>query len=464
MAWRDFPLTASRWLLLVAVVLSAWLYGGTREWTVDVLRWLLLVVTALFLAGLVLRLRLPRVPWFVVIPSLFLLGQGWFMLWNARRRFVEFAGVFVDVPQPLAGWPGFVDAAMVAPSLGLMTGLLGALWVACDLSANRAWRERLWITLAATGVTIMVLGLAQKFSGAPGIFWDPYRYTGKTFFAVFRYHANAGAFINLVLPLVAGRAVWAFICPGAEKRRIFWTLAALLTAACGFVNVSRAANVICAALLFGLAVWIAASVGRSLGLRRILTTAAVALFALLAAAVLAVSFGMDRTLIRWERGMGNLEDNMRYSAYEVVVRGAWPEAGWWGFGPGTFEPVFNHYRPLVAAALRGRWTYAHSDALQTPMDYGYAGAVAWFVLLAGAMVRAVRGAQRRGRDVSEGEILAACLGFSLAGVMLHSLVDFPLQIPSLQLYVMLMAGLACGLCPGKKNADHPVRIDQRAVS
>ena len=34
--------------------------------------------------------------------------------------------------------------------------------------------------------------------------------------------------------------------------------------------------------------------------------------------------------------------------------------------------------------------------------------------------------------------------FSLAGVMLHALVDFPLQIASLQLYTMLVAGILWG--------------------
>ena len=92
-------LTSARWLLLAAIVVSAWLFGGTRDWTVEVIRWLLLTMTALFLVGLLLRRRWPRVPWFVAVPSLFLLLQGWFMMWNASRRFIPEVKLFVDTPQ-----------------------------------------------------------------------------------------------------------------------------------------------------------------------------------------------------------------------------------------------------------------------------------------------------------------------------------------------------------------------------
>ena len=62
-------------------------------------------MTALFLIGLVLRRRWPRVPWLVALPSLFLLLQGWFMLLNASRRFVQPNDLFVNIPQRFPGWP-----------------------------------------------------------------------------------------------------------------------------------------------------------------------------------------------------------------------------------------------------------------------------------------------------------------------------------------------------------------------
>jgi hypothetical protein len=38
----------------------------------------------------------------------------------------------------------------------------------------------------------------------------------------------------------------------------------------------------------------------------------------------------------------------------------------------------------------------------------------------------------------------AC-AFSLGGVLLHGMVDFPLQIASIQLFTLLVAGMAWGM-------------------
>jgi hypothetical protein len=427
---------------MAAIVVSAWLFGGTRDWTVEVIRWLLLAMTALFVIGLLLRRRWPRVPWLVAVPSLFLLLLGWFMTANASRRFIPEVQLFVDAAQRFPGWPGFWDATLTLQPLLLMTGLLGALWVTCDLAANRQWRNLVWLTIAATGLSMMLLGLAQRFTDAPGIFWDPYRYVGETFFATFRYHANAGAYINLVLPFIVALAVRAFYREGAEKSRVFWTLSSFVTAACGFINVSRAANLVCALLLFGMAAWITAARLRTLRTRRILASVSIVLGLLAAAALMALSFGIDRAVGRWESN--GFWDQERALNYELLVEEFIPATGWWGYGPGTFEPIFNPKRSTMGRQPQGIWAQAHSDILQTPVDYGWAGAAAWTILLGGALVSAALGARRRGRKPDETEILSMACAFALAGVSLHAFVDFPLQISSLQLYAMVIAGLAWG--------------------
>jgi hypothetical protein len=440
---RDFPLTAARWFLLGNVVSAAWLYGGTREWAREWVSSLLLANTALFVLGITARLRMPRIPLPAALGLGFLLLQGWFMTWNAKRQFITAAQVFVDRQQPWPGWPGFMDTALVQPSILLTTGLLGAFCMACDMTPNRIWRQRLWITLAGTGISIVILGLAQRLSDAPSIFWDLEQNLGWTFFGVFRYHANAGSFINLVLPLIVGLAVDAYFRAGAEKSRVFWTLAALITAAAGFVNVSRAANVLCALLLACMSIWIAVATAARFSLSGpwIRWSLAVGMFAL--AAVLALSFGMEKTLMRWEIGSWQIlrGDAGRTEAYEIMTRSAIPVAGAWGFGPGTFEQMFNIHRAQTGSSLEGRWDKAHSDALQTPMDWGWTGAIAWSLLLIGGLIRGLRSMKQSSRsDRGQGILSAACV-FSLAGVMIHALVDFPLQIASLQLFTMLIAGM-----------------------
>ena len=440
MTFTEIPLLAARWFLLANIVLAAWLYGCTRDWTREWVTWLLLANTVLFLVGVAAKQRLPRVPLVVMIAVIFLLLQGGLMAWNAQRQFLDGVGVFVDRIQPMPGWPGFWDVAMVMQSLWLAAGLLGAFCVACDMAGEREWRERFWVTVAGTGLSIVVLGLAQRLTGADDIFWGLETRRGPTFFAVYRYHANAGAFINLVLPLQVALAVRAFQREGAEAGRVFWTLAAMVTAAAGFVNVSKAANAICLFLMAAMAIWFATSRLRALGVRNWL----IALVSMLAVAGVAASFGLEKTFARWSAGTsdrGSVSSGGRIEAYRIIIGGALPEAGWCGFGPGTFEKVFDIHRSALESPLAGRWDKAHSDALQTPMEYGWAGALAWLVLLAGGLAKSILA--MRGR--SDSALLASGCAFALAGVMLHAIVDFPLQIASLQLFTILLAGLSWGL-------------------
>jgi len=448
--FTEFPLAIARWFFLANIVIGAWLYGGTRDWTREWVTWLLLANTGLFLIGALCRRSLPRVPAVAFAALVFLLAQGGFMAWNARRQFLDGVGIFVDRTQPMPSWPGFWDVAMVMPSLWLTVGLLGAFCIACDMTTMPEWRERLWVTLAGTGLSIVVLGLAQRFTGAQDIFWGLETFRGPTFFAVYRYHANAGAFINLVLPLQVALAVRALRTDGAEAGRVVWCLGAFVTAAAGFVNVSKAANVICLLLILALAVWFGTNGFRSGGVRIWMLV----VLSILVVVGVAASFGLEKTVNRWEDLVGVLKTGAtdgRLQTYEIIVRGPLPDAGWLGFGPGTFEKIFEIYRAALGSDLVGRWDKAHSDALQTPMEWGWAGASAWLVVLGGGFLKALVAACGR----SEEPLLAAAGALALAGVLFHAIMDFPLQIASLQLFTLAIAGLCWGLpMPRHRRLHH----------
>jgi hypothetical protein len=142
-----------------------------------------------------------------------------------------------------------VDRATAEPQLRLVTGLIGAFWIASDLAGSSRWRTRAWRVMSLTGISIVVLGLAQRLTNAGAVFWDPVADIGPTFFATYRYHANAGAFLNVVLPLIAAQAVLAFLRRDSHATMTFWSIATLMTAACAFINVSKAAMVIAAFIL-----------------------------------------------------------------------------------------------------------------------------------------------------------------------------------------------------------------------
>ena len=106
---------------------------------------------------------------------------------------------------------------------------------------------------------------------------------------------------------------------------------------------------------------------------------------------------------------------------------------WLGVGLGNFELVFPSYR-TAELLTSGIWNRVHSTPLEQAAESGipYALAVAAFWFAAGAML--LRGVLRRRR----GRVLPAS-AFSVAIVAtLHSLIDFPLQIPG---YAIVFAAI-----------------------
>jgi O-antigen ligase len=115
---------------------------------------------------------------------------------------------------------------------------------------------------------------------------------------------------------------------------------------------------------------------------------------------------------------------------------------WFGTGQGTFVYAFPAYRS-PNASMWGVWDIAHNTLLEIAADMGVPIAalvvVAWIVIFA-ALVRGVR-IRRRGLVVP-----VAALSISMLAV-LHSLIDFTLQIPGYAIVAMALigAGLAQSL-------------------
>jgi hypothetical protein len=431
-------ITLSRWMLLLSTVAVVWLWGGTRPWIREPLSWLLLADSGLFLLGLLLSRRLPRVPWPALIPMLFLLGYGWLLTLNSPSAadYVINAESFPCEGLVLGSVAAFVPRFVCMPSMLLQSGLLGAFMIACDLSLNRLWRQRLWITLSACGAGFVILALAQRFSGAHAIFWNLYEDPGPNFFGTFRYHANAGAYLNLVLPLMAGLA----LLPRKEGvdgfARAAWISTALITFGACFVNISRGAEIVTGILVLAGLPWLMILSGFRSSTRLLLCLAGI----ILLGAILALSFGTDRTQDKWRQS--SLKDEGRLLTYRTILQDTLPLTGYWGTGPGSFESVFQAVVENNHLPVQGRWDKAHNDHLQTLLEWGAPGYLCWVLLLGGALIRGFV-LSRRG-DGLPSRMLGACGVLSLSGVILHALGDFPLQIPSLLLVTLCIAGLLWG--------------------
>ena len=375
-----------RWLLLAIVVYAPWAFGCTRWWAKTLLIQSLLAISLLWLVSLLLRRRWPRMATPAGVAALSLLGLGWLSVFNALATYDELAQLFSPVSQPVSGWLGSWDAAFSMNAMRLVTALMGAFFISMDFAANPLWRRRLFFTLSLNGGLLLLFGLAQRATSAEGIFWGPA--SNGPFFATYLNHSNAGAFINLTLPILAGQTFLAFQNRGSQIGRAFWSFLLLANVAAVFVNTSRASMVIGILIMMVLALGGARTFIRREGNLRPRVVAVVAVV-LACALILILSVGIERSLARWNQTMNALfisQDGSFFDGRFRIYRVCWlslPAAGWFGFGPGTFSIVFPFLQREHGVELNGILRYAHQDYLQAILEWGAVGFLLWAVLIGG---------------------------------------------------------------------------------
>jgi len=306
---------------------------------------------------------------------------------------------------------------------------------------------RLWYVIGLVGGSIAFLGLLQKATGAIMIFWQPpppERLRVTTFFATYYYHGNAGAFLNLVWPLSSGLVIRAFASGSHPWMRAMWTSVFLLTIAAVLANTSRMAQLVALLLLVAICVQFG-----PLLLRKLSGGKSVALAGALAIGLALIAFAQashfEQALNRWRLQSEHIPNDARWQASRVAVR-ALPDAGLFGFGPGTFRVVFPIYNRSGSDQVPGTWRFLHEDYLQTLLEWGWIGGILWALLFFGGITVGIRGYKEHARRdwTPRRRVLQPLVVIALLGVAVHALVDFPLQIESIQLYVATYLGFCWG--------------------
>jgi hypothetical protein len=289
--------------------------------------------------------------------------------------------------------------------------------------------------MAATGASIALYGLGQRMLGAPSILWQP-QDTGTTFFATYRYHSNAGSFLNLCWPLAAALGVSSWRSGRSRSTTTLWG-AAVLACFCGLVvSGARAASAIALFLLTLWGGWLLWQVrrGQLPGPTRSTALVAATLLVLLMGSIAAMA-GLDVSARRWGKLQELFASSNPRLLVDYICLKMIPDAGWFGFGPGTFRIAFPFYTHELGHGVYGVWRFAHQDYLQTFIEWGYVGGLLWAGWLIGGLASAAWAA-RQAHDTLPFRDRALHFGLAtaVAGALLHALVDFPLQIASIQLY------------------------------
>jgi hypothetical protein len=378
-----------------------------------------------------------------------LLVVGWGMAVNAHFICDADYLVFVPLTSPLPGAPGSVDYALSCAWMWRATLLLGCLWVTADLVQDERWLLKLWWAIGLGGGSIALLGLLQKATGAEMMFWqtlEPHEPPVSTFFATYYYHANAGAYLNLTLPLVLGLAYRYATRPSNPANRALWLTISVIMAVAVISNTSRMGQFVAALMVL---VLLGASAGRIF--RRVrhveLKTTLIAIVVLTAALWAVIqSSHLDQSLHRWS----SFQETWSHDARWLVARAAFhaqPQAGALGFGPGTFSVVFPYLSEGISDSAQGTWLFLHNDYLQTLMEWGWLGGALWFGLFFGGVTVALRDLGNKKKVTSwfpRQRMLLPLVMLALGGVAIHGALDFPLQISSIQLYVATYLGICWG--------------------
>jgi O-antigen ligase/polysaccharide polymerase Wzy-like membrane protein len=436
----------SRWIFFAALVYAPWAYGGTTPASIRIINWLLLASFILWIVELRVNRRWPKSPRLPLFLACALIAIGAWMAVNAKSIYDSGFYVFVPLRNFAPNLAGSVDPAISAAWIMRGALLLFAILFVADLSQSNRWLLRLCYTIGLVGGSIAFLGLLQKATGARMIFWQTAPVWGATtFFATYYYHANAGAFLNLVWPLAAGLAIRAFTAQCHPANRAVWLSVFVLTVAGVLANTSRVAQLIALLLLITICLRFGPSLLRKFWRTEKGIALAGTIAILLTLIALAQATHIEQPLNRWQLLSERIPNDARWQAARVAV-GALSDAGLLGFGPGTFRVVFPSYNGVSTQRVPGTWRFLHQDYLQTALEWGWFGSTLWALLFFGGIAVGIRSYKQYAAQnwTPRRRLLQPFVIIALIGVGLHAMVDFPLQIASIQLYVATYLGLCWG--------------------
>jgi len=445
---------ASRWIFFAALVYAPWAYGGTTPTSIQTINWLLLAAFILWTIELLISRRWPRFPRLLLFLTCVLIGIGGWMALNAKSIYDSDFDVFIPLWNFAPHFAGSVDYAISSAWILRGALLLFVILFVADLSQSNRWLLRLWYTIGLVAGSIAFLGLLQKATGARMIFWQTAPPWGaKTFFATYYYHGNAGAFLNLVWPLIAGLAIRAFTARRHPATRAMWLSVFILTIAGVLANTSRAAQLIALLLLIAICLRFGPAFLRRLWHMEKGIALAGTIAILLTLIALAQATHLEQPLSRWQLLSERIPNDARWQAWRIAAK-ALPDVGLFGFGPATFRVVFPFYNGVGVQRVQNIWRFLHEDYLQTALEWGWLGSTLWALLFFGGIAVGIRSYKQYAPDwTPRRRLLQPLVIIALIGVALHAIIDFPLQIASIQLYVATYLGLCWGSSSWNQRPD-----------
>jgi O-antigen ligase len=419
--------------LLLAILFTALAHGAVEPWSVTVFE---LIVIALMLlwairavahAEFTIKIPMAALP----IAALIVIGlvQSIPNMDSAGRR----VGLSMDVEATRR-------AVMV------LFCLFAAFVIAANFFTSRKHLRMLATTLVIYGLMISVFAILQHLTWNGRFYWLRSTY-GTSVFGPFANRNHFAGYIGMLVPV----PVALIITRGVRRElRLFYGFAAVLMGIAVLVSLSRGGMIsLAAGMIFLVLVSVRLARKNKLGasgssaiLIRVGAVVAIA-FAIITGAIW---IGTEDVVNRVSEAL--IQDSNR----AIVWKDSWAmirDNPVIGVGLGAFEVAYPIYSHTDGLAVVG---YSHNDYLQILVDGGIAGgAVAlWFLILVfRALARNIKS-----KDPLLAGLAVGC-GCGIISILVHSMFDFNLQIPSNALLFLFLSAVVTniGATVGRSNRE-----------
>ena len=303
--------------------------------------------------------------------------------------------------------------------------LLVFLFAEAFRTANQA-EEFAWF-LAGLSFGVSLFAIVQHFTFNGKLYWWFLLPEGAGPFGPFVDRNHFAGFVELTVPMGL-----ALIVRRARERETHLLIGLFTVVPIGALFLSASRGGIASFLLEAVLLLLLLRAPRQ-GRNPLRGTAAVGLVA----AAFVAWLGWSETLERFsELAAGNLSQDRRISMYRDTWR-VFEHSPWTGTGLGTLMVAYPQYESYYDGRIVD---HAHNDYLELLAETGLAGGLCGFAFVLVLVRRGLRNLAHAGA----GSICAVRAGAlaGCAGILIHSLVDFNLHVPSNALLFLLLAVLA----------------------
>lgn len=440
--------------LLVAIVFTALAQGTVEPWSVVVFEFIVIALILLWGIKAVADKSLE-----ITIPTAALPLAALVVLGLAQSVTITRAGRSASLSMNVEATGGAVTTLFF---------LFVCFTIAANFFTTHKRLRTLAIFLTAFGVALALFALIQYFTWDGRVYWlrsTPW----ATVFGPFINRNHYAGYIEMLVPLPLALIV----AHGVRKdKRLLYGFAAAVMGLTVLFSLSRGGMISMIAGLLFVAV-MSARLPRvraeRRGTKRKASTALAGLggaAAVAAAIIVAVIWiGADPVINRANQSIEEFDkaDSGHKTNREWVWKDTWAmfrANPILGVGLGAYETVYPIYSSSDGSAIVSE---AHNDYLQILADAGVVGGLLalWFIVV---VFRAVARGAKSADPLLAG--LALGSGAGLFSILVHSLLDFNLQIPSNALLFLTLSATAsnigAGLTPGMPGGRRSSHRDEPA--